>query len=70
MKNYRIKRVDDGYSVRFYPQVKFLGFIWVNMLDWSNYYDGFSTYDKAKEELCNAIRKPRVDYYDVDCDES
>ena len=68
MKNYRIAKVTDGEFVRYYPQRKILGLIWINMFAWMNdYYEGFSSYEKAKDELCNALRGLIVEYLDVDC---
>lgn len=68
MKNYRIKKFVDGDFVRYYPQVKVLGLFWWNMFDWSDYYYGFRSYDKAKKELCDALKKPKVEYFDVTCE--
>ena len=71
MKNYRIKKVEmeNGGYVRYYPQVKFLGLFWCNMFDWSNYYEGFHSYEEANKELCGALRGPMVEYLDVNCEE-
>jgi hypothetical protein len=69
MKNYRIAKVTDGEFVRFYPQMKFLGLIWTNMYTWNNdYYDGFHSYEEAKKNLCHTIRKPVIEYLDVNCE--
>ena len=70
MKNYRIAKFKDGDYLRFYPQMKFLGLIWTNMYAWNNdYYDGFHSYEEAKKNLCHTIRKPVVEYLDVNCGE-
>jgi hypothetical protein len=68
MKNYRIAKLTNGEFVRFYPQRKILGLIWINLFAWNEYYDGFSSYEKAKENLCNALRGPMVEYLDVNCE--
>lgn len=69
MKNYRIVKIKDGDYVRFYPQRKVLGLIWINMFAWYNdYYDGFRSYEGAKKELCDTMRKPVIEYLDVNCE--
>lgn len=67
MKNYRIQKLIDGDFVRYYPQTKILGFFWVDMFAWAEYYDGFKSYEQAKKALCNTIKKPIVEYLEVDC---
>jgi hypothetical protein len=68
MKNYRIAKFKDGDYLRFYPQRKFLGLIWITMYAWKDYYDGFYSYDEAKKKLCDTIRKPVMEYLDVNCE--
>jgi len=68
MKNYRIQKVSYGDCVRYHPQKKILGLFWWNMFDWYEYYEGFKSYEKAKKELCDALKKPKVEYFDVDCE--
>lgn len=68
MKNYRIKKVTDGYGTRYYPQHKFLGLFWVNTFGWEHYWDGsYDTFEQAKKHLCDFLRKPVVEYSKVDC---
>jgi hypothetical protein len=70
MKNYRIAKVTDGEFVRFYPQRKILGLIWIDMfITLSDYCGWFHSYEEAKKNLCHTIRKPVVEYLDVDCEE-
>lgn len=68
MKNYRIKKVEDGFLVLYYPQKKILGLFWWDMFSWDHHYQGgFGSYARAKEALCRAVRGPSVEYFDVDC---
>ena len=70
MKNYRIVKFKDRDYIRFYPQRKFLGLIWINMCAWNNrLYEGFRSYEEAKKEICDTIRKPVIEYLDVNCEE-
>lgn len=60
--------MDDGFMVLYYPQKKVLGLFWLNMFSWDHYYQGgFGSYKSAKEALCRAVRRPAVEYFDVDC---
>lgn len=68
MKNYRIRKFVDGDFVRYYPQKKILGIFWWDMFSWNEYYNGFNSYDKAKKELCESLKKPVIEYLDVDCE--
>jgi len=71
MKNYRIKKVTDGHSTRYYPQHKFLGLFWVNMFGFEEYWDGgFNTFEEAQWHLCNYLRKPVVEYLSFECGEN
>ena len=68
VKNYRIKKVTDGYETRYYPQHKRFGLFWYNLFE-DEYMDGsYSTFEKAQKHLCNYLRKPVVEYLDFDCD--
>lgn len=67
LRNYRIKKIDDGFMVLYYPQKKILGLFWWDMFGWDQYYCGFGSYARAKEALCLALRGPAVEYFDVDC---
>jgi len=68
MKNYRIKKITDGYSTRYYPQEKRFGLFWYNLFE-NDYNDGsYWTFEEAQEHLCNYLREPVVEYLDFDCD--
>ena len=69
-KNYRIKKETYGTKTKYYPQRKILGLFWVNMfrdLDGDVYYD---TFEQAQKHLCNYLRKPVVEYLEVNCGEN
>ena len=67
MKNYRIKKVTDGYSTSYYPQGKKFGFLWWYNIFETEWVDGsYYTLEEAKEILCNYLRKP--EYIDFDCE--
>ena len=77
MKNYRIKKVTDGYSTSYYPQGKKFGFLWWYNIFETEWVDGFETewvdgsyytFEEAQEHLCNYLRKPVVEYIDFDCE--
>lgn len=68
MKNYRIAKITYGCYSRFYPQVKFLGLIWINMYREYAHYDGFHSYEEANKKLCSTIRNPVIEYLDVNCE--
>ena len=67
-KKYRIKKITDGYSTRYYPQEKLFGLFWYNLFV-DEYRDGdYSTFEEAQKHLCNYLRKPVVEYLDFDCE--
>ena len=67
-KNFRIKKVTDGHSTRYYPQHKRFGLFWYNLFV-DEYRDGdYDTFEEAQWHLCNYLRKPVVEYLDFDCD--
>lgn len=73
MKNYRIKKVTDGDGTRYYPQHKFLGLFWMNMVHrhfgLDPYWDGsYRTLEESQRNLCNWLKKPIIEYLDVNCD--
>ena len=69
MKNYRIKKVTDGYSTSYYPQGKKFGFLWWYNIFETEWVDGsYYTFEEAKEILCYYLRKPVVEYIDFDCE--
>lgn len=71
MKNYRIQKVTYGYTSRYYPQVKRLGLFWMNVFECEPYGDGgYATFEDAQEVLCNYLKKPTVEYFDVNCEET
>ena len=66
-KNFRIKKVTDGHSTRYYPQHKRFGLFWYNLFV-DEYRDGdYSTFEEAQWHLCNYLRKPVVEYLDFEC---
>lgn len=70
MKHYRIKKVTDGDKTRYYPQEKFLGLFWYDMFGWDGYSRGYyNTFEDAQYILCDYLRKPTVEYLDVNCGE-
>lgn len=71
MKNYRVKKVTDGDTTRHYIQNKKFGLFWANMFGWDDYWDGsFHTFEEAQKHLCDYLRKPVVEYLEVDCGEN
>lgn len=67
MKNYRIRKETWGEQIRYYPQVKMLGLFWTDVFK-NEYYDGgFTTFEKAKKELCAYLKRPVIEYLDVEC---
>lgn len=71
MNKYRIKKVKDQISSRYYPQVKVL-FWWENLIPHSPYNGdgGFSTLAEAENAICFRIRKNKVEYFDFDPNEN
>ncbi len=47
MKNYRIKKVTDGHSTRYYPQHKRYGLFWYNLFV-DEYRDGDELYEVVR----------------------
>lgn len=71
MKRYRIKKVTDKDSTRYYPQEKWFGLFWMNMFGREPYWDGsYSTLQKAQDAICEHLRKPVVEYLEVNCEET
>ena len=54
------------YSTRYYPQEKFFGLFWVNMFGYDRWYPSF---EEAQARICYVLRKPVVEYLEVDCGE-
>lgn len=70
MKNFRIKKVKDRDTTKYYPQYKRFGLFWVNMFGFEHYWDGdYPTFEEAQWHLCNHLKKPVTEYYSVDCGE-
>jgi hypothetical protein len=70
-KNYRIKKVTDEYSTKYYPQIKILGLFWVNMFGHPDYGSCYYwTFEEAQKAICDYLRKPVVEYLSVDCGEN
>ena len=68
MKNFRIKKVTDQHSSRYYPQEKLFGlFWWVNMFGPDGWYPSF---EEAQRRIFFVLRKPVVEYLEVDCGEN
>ena len=68
-KNYRIKKVTDQHSTKYYPQEKLFGLFWVNMFGFEHYWDGsYNTFEEAQDAVCKHLRKPVVEYLDFNCD--
>lgn len=64
MKKFRIKKVTDQHSTRYYPQEKFFG-LWRNILPGS-----CDTLEYAQYVICEYLRKPVVEYIEFDCGEN
>jgi hypothetical protein len=70
-RNYRIKKVTWKDKCRYYPQVKRLGLFWMNVFVCEPYSDGgYTTFEFAQEVLCDYLKKPVVEYLDVNCGET
>ena len=67
MKNFRIKKVTDQHSSRYYPQEKLFGLFWVNMFGYDGWYPSF---EEAQARILYFLRKPAVEYLEVDCGET
>lgn len=66
MKNFRVKKVTDQHSTRYYPQEKWFGLFWVNMFGYDGWY---SSFEEAQRRIFYVLRKPVVEYIEVDCGE-
>ena len=51
------------YSTKYYPQEKWFGLFWVNMDRW------YPSFEEAQAHICYTLRKPVVEYLEVDCGE-
>ena len=69
-KNYRIKKVTDGHSTSYYPQQKLFGLFWCNLFAGDYSSGSYPSFEEAQTALCNFLRKPVVEYLNVDCGES
>jgi hypothetical protein len=70
MKNYRIKKVTNEISTKYYPQIKILGLFWVNMFGHPDYGGGsYRTFEEAQKAVCDYLREPVIEYLNVDCGE-
>ena len=70
LSNYRIKKVEDGYSIRYYPQRRFLG-IWWNIFGMDPYDNGgFKSFSKAQKALCEHLVPTKVEYFSVNCEDT
>ena len=69
-KNYRIKKVTERDGTKYYPQEKLFG-LWMNMFGFEHYWDGsYNTFEEAQDAVCKHLRKPDVEYLEVDCGET
>jgi hypothetical protein len=67
-KNYRIKKVTDGYSTSYYPQQKLFGLFWYNLFEGEYSSGSYHTFEEAQKHLCNFLREPVIEYLSFDCD--
>ena len=66
-KNYRIKKVTDEYSTKYYPQIKILGLFWVNMFGHPDYGGAyFRSFEEEQKAVCVYLRDHVVEYYSFD----
>lgn len=69
MKNFRIRKVTDQHSTKYYPQEKLFGLFWVNMFGYDGYGGWYPSFEDAQDAICEYLRKPMVEYLEVDCGE-
>jgi hypothetical protein len=68
MRNYRIKKQTCDDISRYFPQHKFL-FWWYDMCAYAEYSDGgYKTFEEAQKTLCDYLKKPVVEYLEVNCE--
>jgi hypothetical protein len=69
MKNYRIKKVTDGDTTRYYPQERNMRTLWrwhyVFALD-VDFDGGYDTLEEAQQKLCSYCKGTMVEYIDFD----
>jgi hypothetical protein len=71
MENYRIKKVTDENSTKYYPQIKILGLFWVNMFGHPDYGGAYYwSFEEAQKAVRAYLKKPVVEYLSVDCGEN
>ena len=66
-KNYRIKKVTERDGAKYYPQEKLFGLFWVDMFGCDGWY---SSFEEAQRRIFFVLRKPVVEYLEVDCRET
>ncbi len=69
MKNYRIKKVTDGDTTKYYPQERNMWTLWRwhYVFAFDVYFDGgYDTLEEARKRLCDYCREPVVEYLDFD----
>jgi hypothetical protein len=66
MTKYRIRKEDDGFICIYTPQIRFLG-IWYNPTDYKRSY---VSYDDAKKALIWFTRKPKVEFLEVNVEDT
>jgi hypothetical protein len=67
MKRYRIKKVTDKDSTRYYPQHKLFGLFWRNILSRDHYGGGScENLEFAQHVIREHSSKPVVEYIEVE----
>jgi hypothetical protein len=68
MKHYRIKKVTDKYSTRYYPQHKLFGLFWMNIIFpiYSYGCGSCDTLEDAQDAIREHSSKPVVEYIEVE----
>ena len=67
-KNYRIKQVSQGGEIKFYPQEKVLGFLWVNIGHFGEYFSDIRYCESFLMSHIKSKQKSQVDYFYYDED--
>jgi len=69
MKNYRIKKVTNGDTTKYYPQERNMRTLWgwEYVFDFDDFFaGGYDTLEEARKRLCEYCRKPVIEYFDFD----
>lgn len=62
-KNYRIKQVTQGDEIKYYPQEKVLGFLWINTSHFGEYFSDFGCCESFLMSHIKSKQKSQVDYF-------